>query len=229
MPRALRIPAALRRTASRRKRRAPADITHSYIQNSKCIVGACTHNIRAASNGFESSPRLISLSIQFEGDAARIPNLKSNKMPGHSFVNPETVARLVAMDKLYLDAWRSTGLDCNFGDDAVFITLFNGRRSCQFDVDNCLVTLRDWLEPPTKKVGTAHKFRGWGVGAINNDSSARGISLKWSDLDLDFDFTYIEITRLSAAREHLSDFLGKMTGVKSLFASSKQILSEKKP
>ena len=133
------------------KRAGPKGIAY-WVYQSKVIVSTR-----------HSGNRLSSVRIEFQGEIARIPSLKNSKIPGKNFINPDTLHRLKAMDALFWRAY-SSEKRLTFGSDQVVGLLVCSKRATRFDLDNCAASVKDWLEPATKRA------RGWGVGLIDDDS-----------------------------------------------------------
>lgn len=114
----------------------------------------------------------VGLVIEIAGECARIPSHKQARDPKRGFVNPEYMARLKALDKLYA----ARGM-CQYQfADRLQLLLICSSRDRDFDPDNALSTVKDWLEPASKLVGPKKHPRGWGVGLIANDKQIRGQS-----------------------------------------------------
>lgn len=131
--------------------------------------------VREAANG-DGVSKSVGLKIVMRGLAARVPSLKNSRLQ-HNVLPAETLARLHAMDGLFRRATRGTVVPF-FDKTRIHVTLICGRRSQLFDVDNCMATIRDWLEPPVKSVGQSRaaqrKGRGWGIGLVANDYFVTG-------------------------------------------------------
>jgi hypothetical protein len=148
------------------------------------------------------------IKLELSGPIAHIPSLKNSKLPGRNFINPDTLARLRVMDYVYKQGIMKTGLNVpvTFGKDEVALIVVCAKRKVSFDTDNCLATVRDWLEPSTKPVGKA-KSRGWGIGIVDNDRQIRGMALYDKDIGLTLDKSIIVIQRFDKTRDRLTDFV----------------------
>ena len=146
--------------------------------------------------------------IEFSGPAANIPSLKNSKIPGKNFVNPSTMARIRLMDYLYENSLKKCQIPApiTFGQLPVALMLICAKRKVHFDTDNCLATVRDWLEPKTKKVGKG-KQRGWGIGIVENDRQIRGFAVYDKDLGLDLKKSILIIQPYDGAKERLAEFV----------------------
>lgn len=185
-------------------RKSRKEITDDAIRNSVCNVNVATER------GNPSA--LVAVSIEFHGELARTPNLKNRKIPNQTFTNPDVEGRLIAMDRLFGAEQLKLSTPLTFEDEPVFILLYVADRDRDFDVDSCMVTIRDWLEPSEKIVGKNVRKRGWGIGLINNDSAARGIPLKWSDVGQQSNsFTYIEVLRRRDVDSDIFQFTEKIS------------------
>lgn len=151
---------------------------------------------------FETNAKgLRRIRVDFCGPVANIPSLKNAKLPGRNFLSPTVRARLKVMDDCYRSAlggalWES-GL--GFGPADVALVLVCAKRKVSFDTDNCLATVRDWLEPGIKKVGKG-KHRGWGVGLIENDRQVRGLAIYDKDLGGKLSKSILVVERLDSPR-----------------------------
>lgn len=152
--------------------------------------------------------RIDRLRLEFTGPIAHIPSLKNSKIPGRNFINPDVMARLKVMDYVYKTSIAKTGVNfpVTFESEDVALIVVCARRKVSFDTDNCLATIRDWLEPPTKTVGKG-RARGWGVGLIKNDKQVKGLALYDKDLGLNLDKSIIVIQRFDRTRDRLTEFV----------------------
>ncbi len=145
--------------------------------------------------------------IEIFGEAAKIPSFKNSKLPGKNFINPSYLARIRALDRLVSE----TGIDLaqHRFKDKVFVLVINGIRNREFDADNVLATVRDWLEPSTKQVGRIKKNRGWGIGLVGNDSQVIGLSIQCGDLNTESESTTILITEYFDVSLILKQFISE--------------------
>lgn len=146
--------------------------------------------------------------LELSGPIAHIPSLKNSKLPGRNFINPETAARLRVMDFVYKQSIAKTGLRApvTFGKNEVALIVICAKRKVSFDTDNCLATIRDWLEPGTKMVGKG-RARGWGVGLVENDRQIRGMALYDKDIGLRLDKSIVVVQRFDSSQDQLTDFV----------------------
>ena len=125
----------------------------------------------------------FAVELRLSGPIADIPSLKNSKIPGTNFLNPATLSKLKALDY----AWAVTPNRHwfrGFGDRKVFVGVVFRNRSRAFDTDNAFATVRDWLEPRSKKVGRG-SARAWGIGLIENDSQVVGFGVKADELEIE--------------------------------------------
>lgn len=142
-----------------------------YVENSRVDV---------VFSGFVEDPTQVH--IEFHGELARIPSLKNSRHPKFPGVNPDVQARLDAMTQLYHAETRGGGPSWPPGTKVAGILLC-ADRSRSFDVDNCATTIKDWLEPHSKIVGTKNKrARGWGAGVVDDDKHVRILPFLQSDI-----------------------------------------------
>jgi hypothetical protein len=120
--------------------------------------------------------------IKITGESANIPSLKNSKLQGKNFTNPDYLKRIKALDFLFNLEAKNKTIPKFLDNEDVSVIIVNAKRSRSYDPIGCLETVQDWLEPKSKKVGRAKLDRGWGIGLINDDKQAVGISLR-SDLD----------------------------------------------
>ena len=157
---------------------------------------------------FVKEKRLERVKLEFMGPIAHIPSLKNSKVPGTNFINPKTRARLRIMDYVYGETRAKLGLKfpLTFGKEDVSIIVVCASRKVAFDTDNCLATIRDWLEPPLKKVGKG-KARGWGVGLVENDRQIKGLAVYDKDIGLKLDKSIVVVQRFDSTKDKLSEFV----------------------
>jgi hypothetical protein len=135
---------------------------------------------------------LASIRVEFHGELARIPSLKNSKLPGRNFVNPDVLQRLKAMETLYhhgAEIYKKKGLA--FGDREVVGVLVCPKRKVRFDLDNCAASIKDWCEPPTKRM------RGWGVGLVNDDSRLNVLAVRAEHVGLEINYSLLVLRRWS--------------------------------
>lgn len=180
------------------------DALLKYSSGAGCSVEILVRSVP----GEGDRKRLERVKLEFSGPIAHIPSLKNSKLPGRNFINPTTAARLKVMDYTYKQSIEKTGLriPISFGNDDVALVVVCASRKVSFDTDNCLATIRDWLEPPIKKVGKG-KGRGWGVGLVNNDRQVKGLALYDKDLGMKLDKSIIILQRYDKTRDKLIDFV----------------------
>lgn len=204
------------RWGKKKERASKKEVAIRAIEQSTCQVVP----------GFDEAGEMSLLGIEFRGELANLPNLKNRKIPGKVFTNPDVEGKLLAMDQLFCAA--AEGKKLSFGSQEVFILLICANRPRSFDVDSCMVTVRDWLEPNTKIVGKKVRSRGWGIGVLNDDKQARGIAIKWSDLGFpQCDFTYIEVMLWRDISTFLLEFLTKICRRSLLMGSVAAVSSAK--
>ena len=152
--------------------------------------------------------RLERVKLELMGPIAHIPSLKNSKVPGANFINPETMARIKVMDYVYKQTAAKLGITfpLTFGREDVSIVVVCAKRKVAFDTDNCLATVRDWLEPASKMVGKG-RARGWGVGLVDNDRQIKGLALYDKDIGLKLDKSIVVVQRFDSTRDRLSEFV----------------------
>ncbi len=153
-------------TSGKKKRPTKNELLARYLMNSECSVSF-----------FPAEGRPESVHIEFHGELARIPSLKNSKIPGKNFLNPDVEARLIAMTELFNAQIYEQGsaeyFKLKFGTNKVSALVICGKRSNSFDPDNCLSSVKDWLEPRLMR----GKTRSFGVGLVDNDRFITGYSL----------------------------------------------------
>lgn len=152
--------------------------------------------------------RIERVKIELLGPIAHIPSLKNSKLPGKNFINAETLARIKVMDTVFKQTAAKLGLHfrMSFDKEDVALIVVCAKRKVAFDTDNCLATVRDWLEPATKKVGKG-RLRGWGIGLIDNDRQVKGLALYDKDLGLTLDKSIIILQRFDRTKDRLAEFV----------------------
>lgn len=147
------------------------------------------------------------LRIEFHGELSRIPSLKNSKLPGRNFINPDVLQRLKAMDGLFqrgAEPYRRKGLA--FGDAEVLGVLVCPKRKVRFDLDNCAAAIKDWCEPPTKRL------RGWGVGLVNDDSRLNVVVVRAEHVGLDIKHSLLILRRWSDVDRSFCQWFTEVTG-----------------
>lgn len=104
---------------------------------------------------------------------AQIPALKNQKISGTNILRAEAKAKLVAMSELFQKSLNyevpqfpaTTRLYC---------MILLAYRPNAYDEDNCLTTIKDWLEPRFIR----NKDREWGVGVVTNDRQLNAFAVK---------------------------------------------------
>lgn len=118
----------------------------------------------------DDGPRYM---LSIKGTAANIPSLKNAKLPGKNFLNSSVRNQLQALTWLFNCQLNKFGHFPRYKNTNVFMMVVLGNKSKLIDDDNCLASLRDWLEPPTKN----NKDRGWGIGLVNSDRYITSIAV----------------------------------------------------
>lgn len=158
--------------------------------------------------------RVERVKIEFSGPAAHIPSLKNAKVIGGKvpYTNPQVTARLKVMDYLYLKAITQAKVTAlpSFGTAEVVVVVVCARRKVAFDTDNCLSTVRDWMEPREKKGGRG-KARGWGIGLVDNDRQVKGFVFYDKDLGLNLQRSVIVIQRWDECKAKIASFISELT------------------
>ena len=171
-----------------------------YLSDSKCAI---TIGTRAG--------QLERVQIEFIGQVGDIPSLKNSKMPNTNFMNPQTKLRIGVMDILFAMGAAKLRFKkrLTFETTPVALLVVCKSRSRNFDPDNVLSTVKDWLEPRYKQVGRKRKNRGWGVGIVDNDAQITGICVKDCDLGLKLDKTIIVVRRFNANWNKMQDVINE--------------------
>lgn len=171
------------------------NLVETIVRESECKVDLREHE-----------GRLVSASIQFTGLAANIPSMKNSKIPGRNFINNDYKCHLQAMDRLYAEAAGDSSL--NFGEQDVSMMVLFACRSRSFDTDNATTTLKDWLEPRTKKVGKRFKVdRGWGIGLVQDDKRVYPYAVHARMLFLDSSTTRILLCPFDKVKAKATQFI----------------------
>lgn len=181
--------------AELKKRPTHKQLIARYVEGSNMKVNVSQNWIREKG---ELELIEVELRIEITGEAARIPALKNRKIPGLNCPNPDTLARIAALDALFYRAVTASEIRTLnlFGSSKVWVVLICGNRNRRFDPDNCFSTIKDWLEPRTKLVGKG-RARGWGIGVIEDDSQIAGLAVRAADVGLDTKDTTIVIKPFS--------------------------------
>lgn len=146
-------------------------------------------------------PRFIY--VEFRGKLARLPSLKNSRIPG-TFFNPDTHAKLHAMTILAQREIQRLGLVLSFGDVPVSAMLICGQRNTDFDTDNCLASIKDWLEPASKEVGGKKKReRGWGIGVVPDDKQITGYALHSEQTVIAHEYSVLIVKPFDDVRESI--------------------------
>ena len=147
---------------------------------------------------------LSQIRIEFHKETARIPSLKNSKLPGRNFINPETLDRLKAMDALFLRSTRVYRRDrLSFAGQEVGGILICSKRPTRFDLDNCVASLKDWCEPPTKR------GRGWGVGLVDDDSKLNIFAVHAGQVGRTLDHSILILQPWDIMRDQVAAFINK--------------------
>jgi len=179
------------------------------------LVQKYKNNSRVNAFSVGSPPGFIQ--IEFEGDLSRIPSLKNSRHPRRGNLDQDVEARLLAMTELVEETVPEL-LKVSFGETRLHVVLICGKRSRSFDPDNCLTSIKDWLEPKTKQVGRAKHDRGWGIGLSNDDKFITGYAVhSWQVCGGDSERTILLISTWdrvakSAARFVASHYLNTEAG-----------------
>jgi hypothetical protein len=148
--------------------------------------------------------------IEIRGKLANIPAIKNNRNPRFPGIDRVILAKMRALDMLFAREARLQGLShqsFQFGRAKIFVSIITAASNSGLNEDNVLTTIKDWLEPRTKQVGGKNKkARGWGIGLIQDDITARGIAIKSEDLDSPAPYTRIVIEPFTAVKESLVSF-----------------------
>lgn len=156
----------------------------------------------------EAAPKRIW--IEIHGTLAHIPSHKNNRHPKFPGIDRVVLAKLRALDVLFIREVRRQGLnhpDVFFGQKRIFVSVLLAATKRATNEDNALTTIKDWLEPRTKVVGGKNKKkRGWGIGLILDDVQARGLALKSDDLSMIMPHTRIVIEPFEVVRESMEVF-----------------------
>lgn len=179
-------------TQKRRKSKS-AVLRDKIYSDSTCTV---------AIDGELPAPK--SVEIEFRGTLARIPSLKNGKVPGKNFLKAEVKTRLTAMTELY-NAFMGERSAKYTGQVFCLIILANSVRA---DEDNCLASIKDWLEPPIMR----NKDRGFGVGLVDNDKNVNGYCVYAKRLNLLKNSTYIRVCPWAQVHNSMVRLCGELSG-----------------
>ncbi len=184
-----------------KKAKTGSELVEHYVRNSDMFL-----QVHLGERG--SHPE--SIWIELYGEIAHIPSLKNSK-PKFGGIDKKTLARLKAMDihfQLQLKAHGIPAERINFGSSQVFVQLITASSYRRANEDNSLTTIKDWLEPHSKIVGSKNKrARGWGIGLIGDDIQARGFALKAEDLEIHRDHSLVIVRPWESIREKAIDFV----------------------
>lgn len=157
--------------------------------------------------GSLKNPKLIH--IKFKGPIAHIPALKNQKIRFTNVLRPEAKAALDLMTRSFQ---RSVNFNIpQYSNDIkLFCLILCAVRKRNFDEDNVLTTIRDWLEPSWIR----KKNRGWGVGVVKNDKNINAYAVKKTNLNAEPEVTEIYIMPLDSIKESLDELLLKIIAKK---------------
>lgn len=181
-------------------RSAFGNLTKEYVHNSECFVSI-----------IEDGDALQSCYIEFRGECANTPSLKNARR--RYSLEYGARCRLQAMSELFTAELAKMGKAyIQFGEQPVAMLLVCGKRGSKgnrsFDVQGCIETIADWLEPATKKGGNGViRERGWGVGLIHNDSQVRPSAYKAADFGQDTEATTIIVRPFESVRRQTTEFV----------------------
>lgn len=148
--------------------------------------------------------------IEIRGKLANIPAIKNNRNPRFPGIDRIILAKMRSLDAMFAREAKRQGLSheaLRFGKTKVFVSIITAASNSGLNEDNVLTSIKDWLEPRTKQVGGKNKrARGWGIGLIDDDITARGIAVKSEDLDSPAPYTRIVIEPFTAVKESLVSF-----------------------
>ena len=161
--------------------------------------------------------------IRFTGEAAKIPASKNRRISlksGRSIPNSKTTGYFWAMDSLFQAASLAVKAEAKhdrfpvpmrwyapeYKDLSLFVLVISCKRSAVCDLDNVLVSVRDWLEPSGKLKGGKNS-RGWGIGLVDDDKHVQGMVVPSKLCGLESEVTRILIRPLECVRPQLTNFL----------------------
>lgn len=141
--------------------------------------------------------------IRLRGPIAAIPCFKNNRKQGKWLQNHVT-ARLNILDELFEHATK--GRKIRYEEAPLFVyarfAVTGTKRGPNFDPDNALTTVKDWLEPRFKN----HRDRGWGVGVISNDKYIKAFGERQAGSSKEAHITEIVIRPLDTVTDALMQF-----------------------
>jgi len=144
--------------------------------------------------------------IAFRGPVAATPCFKNNRVKG-IWLPANVTARLKIMDTLFEEWVLTRSNRPSFEDEQLFMVCRfaskGTRRGTNFDSDNALSTIKDWLEPNIKN----GRNRGWGVGLTENDRLIRGYSETKDKTEDTAHITEIAIHRYGEVQHYASNFI----------------------
>ena len=157
--------------------------------------------------------------IRLHGEAAKIPASKNRRIPisgNRSIPNHKTTGHMWALDSLFQAAmlvWKAERvLKTPFPAYTalpLFVLVISCKRSAACDMDNILVSVRDWLEPSLKAKG-GKNARGWGIGLVDDDKNITGMIVPSKLAGMEVDYTRIIIRPLEMVRGELLNFLAQV-------------------
>ncbi|RKZ93883.1 MAG: hypothetical protein DRQ40_06970 [Gammaproteobacteria bacterium] len=157
-----------------------------------------------------STPQCIL--IRLYGPVAAVPCFKNRGRGARRYMPNDVTARLQVLDELFLETTRRNKVE--FKEIPLFVyvrfSTRGSRRGGNFDPDNALTTIKDWLEPRYKN----HKDRGWGVGVTHNDKFITAYAER-QDRECDnASMTEIVVRPLDSMTEHLKVFRKQILTIK---------------
>lgn len=124
--------------------------------------------------------------IRFKGPLANVPAIKNQRFKGTNILRHEIRAHLEVMSEVF-KASVDGEIPKYSAKTMVFCFLHLAYRAHAYDDDNCVSTVKDWLEPRYIR----QKDRKWGVGIVKNDMYVNAFSLKKGRDDPDSHITDI--------------------------------------
>lgn len=125
----------------------------------------------ATSVEVDSGGMIDLIHIKLKGPIAAVPSLKNKKMKNTNILSADAKAKLDILSRVFE---KSVNFKIPKMSGEVFVLVVCGYRKNAFDKDNVMTTVCDWLEPNYIR----KKYRGWGVGVIENDRDVTGFALK---------------------------------------------------
>ncbi|RMD50591.1 hypothetical protein D6827_03740 [Candidatus Parcubacteria bacterium] len=145
--------------------------------------------------------------LHIYGALSAIPSLKNSKLPNKNFINPKVRNRLIGLTKLF-NATVTAPVTFK-PKQLVFCLVMLGKKCRVRDTDNALASIKDWLEPPTKR--NRNKSRGWGIGLVNDDAYVHGICLRQKDFGYNDSVTSIYLLPFEDLLLPLENLIGEIT------------------